>query len=239
MQENLLERKILATIITTFTLVIVLSGFMLEIDIGVNPEEADYGMAFVLTTLGVGIYGGLIILVYGNAVSLLIEFVLNRWFKVNTVVFILLHGFFGLVLIYEPILAVYGVTTALFYACMDRWIFYRTRNKKRIRMFLIVPIGIYTVIWAVLTIISPEPPPFTEEDAIAFVSGANTYDDQFPDQPGKVTEGPVTRETHVKEIEDEIYLVTFKETRTNLEDGHWWVSYRVTRNSSSLEDSSH
>lgn len=239
MQENLLERKILATIVTTLTLVIVLSGFMLEINTDLNPEEADYGMAFVVTTMAVGIYGGLIILVYGNIVSLLIEFVLKRWFKVKTVVFILLHGFFGLVLIFEPILAMYGVTAALFYACMDRWIFYRTRNKKRLRMFLIVPIGIYAAIWAVLTIISTEPPPFTKEDAIAFVSGGDTYDDQFPDKPGKVTEGQVTRETHVKEIGDEVYLVTFKETRTNLEDGHWWVSYRVTRNSSSLEDSSH
>ncbi len=239
MQENLLERKMLATIVSTFTLMMIMSAFMDTGDSTYQSNEVHYGMGFALSTMAVGIYGGLIILVYGNAVSLIIEFVLNKWFTVNTWVFVFLHGLFGIVLIESPILAVYGVMTALFYAFIDRWILSRTRNKKRLRLFLIVPLSIYAAIWGVLTWISPEPPPFTEEDAIAFVSGGNTYDDRFPDQPGKVTEGPVTRETHVKEVGDEIYIVTFKETRTNIEDGHWWVSYRVDRSSSSLEDSSH
>jgi hypothetical protein len=237
LHENFLQRKITATFFTTVTLAMILALLSLS-DIGAGTS--DYGEAFLFATMLYGLYGGVIILVYGNLVSALIEFVMNRWFKRNTWIYILLHGVFGLIMLGDPILAVFGVGSAILYACIDMWIFYRIRNEKRIKMLMLTPIPIFAVVWAVLSFISPDPPPFTAEDAIEFVtSGEGTIIDKFPKDEGVITVGNATRETSVEEIRDEVYIVTFTETwKDDDTGGPWFISYKVERGSSTLYDES-
>jgi hypothetical protein len=235
--ENFLQRKITATFVTTVTLAMILALISLS-DMGAGTS--DYGEAFLFATMLYGLYGGVIILVYGNLVSALIEFVMNRWFKINTWIYILLHGVFGLIMLEAPILAVFGVGSAILYACIDMWILYRIRNEKRIKMLMLTPITMFAVVWAVLSFISPDRPPFTAENAIDFVtSGEGTIIDKFPKEEGVITVGNATRETSVEEIGDEVYIVTFTETgKDDDTGGPWFISYKVERGSSTLYDES-
>lgn len=238
MQENFFHRKMTATFVTTITLAMILSCFSIRDNGG---GTTDYGEAFLAEAMLYGLYGGVIILVYGSLVSALIEFVMNRWFKINSWIFILLHGVFGLIMIEVPILSVFGIAAALFYACIDRWIFSRKSLEKQISIFALTPVAIFAAIWTALSFISPEQPPFTADDAIEFVtSGEGTIIDKFPKEEGVITVGSATRETSIEEIEDEVYIVTFTETwKDDDAGGPWSISYKVERGSSTLYDQSH
>jgi hypothetical protein len=201
---------------------------------------SDYGEAFLFAAMLYGMYGGVIILVYGSLVSALIEFVMNRWFNINTPIYILFHGVFGLIMI-EPILAVFGVAAALLYACIDRWILHLIKKEKPIMMLMLTPIALFAVTWSVLSFITLDRPPFTAKDAVEFVTtGKGTIIDKFPKEEGVITVGNATRETSVEEIGNEVYIVTFTETWKNEDTGGpWSISYKVERGSSTLYDQSH
>jgi hypothetical protein len=237
LQDNFFQRKMTAVFVTTITLAMVLAGISINDNAG---GTSDYGEAFLLAAMLYGSYGGVIILVYGTLVSAVIEFVMNKNFKIiNISIYILLHGVFGLIMLDAPILAVFGVGSALLYACIDRWILYRIKKEKPIMMLMLTPITLFVIIWSVLSFVSPDPPPFTAEDAVEFVtSGEGTIIDKFPKEEGAV--GNATRETSVEEIGDEVYIVTFTETWKD-EDagGPWFISYKVERGSSTLYDKSH
>lgn len=238
MQENFFQRKMMASIVTTIILVMILASISLKDNAG---GMSDYGEAFLAAAMLYGTYGGVIILVYGSLVSALIEFVIYRWFNINTLLYILLHGVFGLIMLGEPILAVFGVASALLYACIDRWILHRIKKEKPTLMLMLTPIALFMMTWSVLSFITPDRPPFTAEDAIEFVtSGKGTIIDKFPKEEGIITVGDATRETSVEEIGDEVYIVTFTETWKH-EDagGPWSISYKVERGSSTLYDQSH
>ncbi|RZT23512.1 hypothetical protein [Fictibacillus sp. BK138] len=237
MQENFFQRKIMASITTTITLAMILASISLKDNAG---GTSDYGEAFLATAMLYGTYGGVIILVYGSLVSALIEFVMNRWFKINTPIFIMLHGVFGLIMFATPILAVFGVGSALLYACIDRWILHRLKKEKPTLMFMLTPLALFMMTWSVLSFITPDQPPFSAEDAVEFVtSGKGTVIDKFPKEEGIITVGNATRETSVEEVGDEVYIVTFTETWKH-EDagGPWSISYKVERGSSTIYDES-
>ncbi|MFD1356986.1 hypothetical protein ACFQ4X_03670 [Fictibacillus halophilus] len=238
MQENFFQRKMMSTIITTITLAMILAGIYINDDVS---GTSDYGESFLLAAMLYGSYGGVIILVYGTLVSAVIEFVMNRWFKMNILIYILLHGVFGLIMLDAPILAVFGVGSALLYASIDRWILYRIKKEKPIMMLMLTPITLFVMIWSSLSFISPDLPPFTAEDAVEFAtSGEGTIVDKFPKEEGVITVGNAIRETSVEEIGDEVYIVTFTETwRDEDAGGPWFISYKVERGSSTLYDESH
>jgi hypothetical protein len=228
----------MASIVTTITLAMILASISLKDNAG---GTSDYGEAFLATAMLYGTYGGVIILVYGSLVSALIELVMNRWLKNNTSIFIMLHGVFGLIMFATPILAVFGVGSALFYACIDRWILHLIKKEKPTLMLMLTPFALFMMTWSVLSFITPDRPPFTTEDAVEFVtSGKGTVIDKFPKEEGIITVGNATRETSVEEIGDEVYIVTFTETWKH-EDagGPWSISYKVERGSSTLYDESH
>jgi hypothetical protein len=237
LQENFFQRKMMASFVTTITLAMILTSISTYDNAG---GTSDYGEAFLAATMLYGTYEGVIILVYGSLVSALIEFVMSRWFKINTPIYILFHGVFGLIMI-EPILAVFGVGAALLYAIIDRWILLRIKKDKPTLMLMLTPIALFAMTWSVLSFISPDQPPFTAEDAVEFVtSGKGTIIEEFPKEVGIITVGNATRETSVEEIGNEVYIVTFTETWKD-EDagGPWSISYKVERGSSTLYDQSH
>jgi hypothetical protein len=238
LQENFFQRKMMASIVTTIILAMILASISLKDN---ADGTSDYGEAFLFAAMLYGMYGGVIILVYGSLVSALIEFVMNRWFKINTLLYILLHGVFGLIMLEVPILAVFGVGSALLYACIDRWILHLIKKEKPIMMLMLTPIALFMMTWSVLSFITPDRSPFTAEDAVEFVtSGKGTIINKFPKEEGIITVGNATRETSVEENGDEVYIVTFTETWMH-EDagGPWSISYKVERGSSTLYVESH
>ncbi|ANX11751.1 hypothetical protein ABE41_006995 [Fictibacillus arsenicus] len=238
MQENFFQRKMMASIVTAITLAMILASISIYDDAG---RTSDYGEAFLAAGMLYGMYGGVIVLFYGSLMSAVIEFVMNRWFNIKTPIYILFHGVFGLIMLKVPILAVFGVAAAILYALIDRWILHRIKKDKPIKMIMLTPITLFAMIWSVLSFISPDQPPFTVEDAVEFAtSGVGTIIDKFPKEEGVITVGNATRETSVKEIGDEVYIVTFTETWKD-EDagGPWSISYKVERGSSTLYDQSH
>lgn len=237
MQEYFFQRKLMASIVTTMTLAMILASLSIYDDAG---GTSDYGEAFLAAAMLYGMYGGVIILVYGSSVSGVIEFVMNRWFRINTLIYILLHGVFGLIMLASPILALLGVASACLYALIDRWIHHRITKDKPTLMLTLTPIALFMMTWSILSFITPDRPPFTAEDAIEFAtSGEGTVIDKFPKEEGIIIVGNATRETSVEEIGDEVYIVTFTETWKH-EDagGPWSISYKVDRGSSTLYDES-
>lgn len=224
----------MASFVTTITLAMILASVYIYHD---TRATFDYGAEFLIAVIFYGIFGGIIILIYGSLVSALIEVIMNRWFRINIPFYVLLHGVFGLImLLVNPILALFGVGAALFYACTDRWILHRKKRDKPTLMFLLSPLSVTMVTWSILSFITPEQPPFTAEDAVAFVtSGEGTIIDKFPKKEGVITVGNAIRETSVEEIDDEVYIVTFTETWKDEEaGGPWSISYKVERGSSTI-----
>lgn len=78
-------------------------------------------------------------------------------------------------------------------------------------------------------------PPFTKEDAVHLAtSGDGVIPGHFPQDIGKwaftIDGYQVTRETHIKEMDNEIYLLTFTEKwRKGNERGTWESSYEIDR----------
>jgi hypothetical protein len=240
--HSMLFRKFITTLVCTLTISIILAFLTSYEDYGtVNYNQ---GNAFLGWFLIYVMYAGVIILIYGNIVSIGLEFLFKKWLNRLQWLYILLHGVFGLLnglIFQEKMLALYGMGAALLYAMIDRWIYARREKYKSIKLFLIVPLGTILILWGYLQIISPSMPPFTKEDAVKYTTaGEGTAIDYFPNEigiwQGTVEGFQIERETSVKEIGNEIYIVTFTENWKNeMVNNFWSMSYRVKRGSSQLD----
>lgn len=207
---NLTLRKLITTIVTTIITSIMMAFGIVK---GTNLEIGYYqGNEFIGWFFIYFVYIGVIILIYGNLVSVGIEYVQRKWFKQHVWLYILLHTIFGLVngvFFQERSLAFYGMLAALLYACIDRWLFKRELNSKIVKMVFVIPIISLFLCWGFLQLFSPSLPPFTKEDAVEFATdGEGTIEDSFPKKIGKwqgtIDGFQVERETDVIELEDEI-----------------------------------
>lgn len=231
---SVVKRKL----ITTFVIVI-LSSFVLSLYFLIESKTSYNAGNFLLQgTLFYGVYIGAIVFVYGNFVSLAIEYVQKRWYKFNNWIYILIHGLFGLAngLVFQTIeFAIAGMTVAVVYAMTDRWLLSRILRQKSLKLFLAIPILIIVFSWGVLQITSPTMPHFTKEDAVKFATnGEGTIIDFFPKEIGEKSEiikgYEVIRETQVEEADKEVYFVTFIERWSSGEEsGKWHMSYKVKR----------
>ncbi len=185
-------------------------------------------------------YVGVIIMLYGNVVSILLEFLRIKWLKRRDWLFVLLHGILGLAngfVFQNWLLGISGMLAAICYAIIDRWIYTRQKKQKGAKMFVSIPVLIYGLSWGILQFISPSMPPFTKEDAVEFAtSGQGTVIDRFPEKiekwEEKIAGYHIERETTARKIGDEKYIVTFTETWKKGDDmGSRYYSYKVERNS--------
>ncbi|MGY0694490.1 hypothetical protein ACW2QC_17200 [Virgibacillus sp. FSP13] len=237
--QNLVIRKLLTTFIVT-TLTSIIMAFLFVITYHSEPTynlgNTLMGWSFVYM-----MYVGVIIMLYGNVVSIALEFLRTRWLnRRQNWLFVILHAVFGLVvglIFLNWLLSVSGMLVAIGYAIVDRWIYTRQKKQKGVKMFIITPVLIYCLSWGVLQILSPSMPPFTKEDAVEFAtSGQGTVIDRFPEKIGKLKEKidgyNIERETTAKKVGDEKYIVTFTETWKKENDiGSRYYSYEVERNS--------
>ncbi|WNS82331.1 hypothetical protein RRU94_16475 [Domibacillus sp. DTU_2020_1001157_1_SI_ALB_TIR_016] len=205
----------------------------------------DLGTNFLLLSSMFFTYIGAIVLVYGNIVSLVIEYFHKKWFKNQDWLYIVILSLFGLangILFQDLIFAIYGLVAALLYALIDKWVEKRMENQKSIKIIWLIPFILAFIGWLYFYISSPPVPPFTKEEAVEFATNDNeTVIKSFPKEVGK-WEGTiqgynVVRETSVKELEPEVYLVTFTEhwSKEAASDS-WSLSYKVDRGSLSAYD---
>ncbi|MGG3890619.1 hypothetical protein [Metabacillus fastidiosus] len=234
-----IKRKITATFFTTAITAIALACAYMAADMRSSPLY-QLGKGFLSMFFVYSIYVGTIILIYGNIVSAGLEYIHRKWFINHTWLYVLLHGLLGLVngIIFPEfslVLMLSGMVAALLYAFIDRWIYSRMKAQKNIKGFFIFPVFLFASLWLCFQIISETLPPFTKEEAIEFAADG-TPQDVFPKKAGKwegVINGyNVERETSVKEIGKEKYIVTFTERwAKGTEKGSSRFSYEVDRQS--------
>ena len=237
--ESLIKRKLTVTFVT-----IMIPSMILACLYMADRIKSEYPHGLGGSFLGwlsiYSMYIGLIVLIYGDLVSIGLEYLQKKWFEKHIWLYVLLHGFFGLAngwLFQEFTLALSGMIVALFYALIDRWLFVRAKVQKSFKMFLLFPVVICGLLWGYFQIMSEPLPPFTIEDAVEFATDNNGSDtDVFPKNIGK-WEGQidgyyVERETTAKETGKEKYLITFTERWNNGKiKGFWSFSYEVERGS--------
>ncbi|KZE67992.1 hypothetical protein AWM68_17630 [Fictibacillus phosphorivorans] len=236
MSKNRILRKFIATIFSS----LLFSGFMA---LG-SSTMGNPGLNYLFFSAIFFVYAGVIIFVYGNIVSNLLEWVFDRFFrpsKLASVCYILFHGIFGSLIGLIDLnlsIAIMGFIAALLYGFIDFWINLRQtqgRTLKPITLLLVM----FLIPSIVLGFFSDTIDPFTEEEALDFVVTLPEYDG-FPNKAGRweltIHGFHVVRETIVKKKDDGTYHITLKETGTRGEEKtNWEVTYRVERGASWLE----
>ncbi|WP_438298108.1 hypothetical protein [Sporosarcina sp. FA15] len=233
---------IVRKLITTFVATTIFSAPFGFFNIGGSSEIIyNQGNQFIAWFFIFSMYIGVIILIYGNLVSIGIEHLQRKWFPRQDWLYVLILGVFGLAngLFFQEIsLAFYGMLAAILYAVIDKWLYKRNTKNKSVKLFFLIPLASLLIIWGYFQFTSPPMPPFTIEDAVTFAtSGEGTTIDYFPKEisawEGTIDGYEVKRETSAIEIGDEIYTVTFTENwRKGTVKGSWTFSYKVERGSS-------
>lgn len=233
--KSLLKRKITATYVTTTVTSIILAYLYMTGNIQ-RDNSYELGSHFLSSLWLYIIFAGAVILIYGNLVSIGLEFLQKKGLLSHTWIYVLLHGLFGSFLGFPQNLeaALMGMLIAIGYALVDRWLYARKNRQRSIKMFFLVPVLLCGILAGYFQLISEPLPPFTIEDAIESAGGS--FDtDYFPNKVGKQYETingyHLERETSAKEIEKETYLITFTERwEKGTEKGSWNVSYEMRRN---------
>ncbi|TSB47349.1 hypothetical protein [Alkalicoccobacillus porphyridii] len=232
MEKGWLSRKLQAAFFATSMLSIYLSA---DYTIAIREQYLyELGTHFLSWLMIYFVYSGVVILIYGSLVSIFIEWVDRTFIQMAGWIYVLIHGLFGLPfgLISSFNGAVIGGAAALTYGLIDYFI-----RKKRPRFFTLpsIPLIVAVAIAFILTGLSPEQPPFTRQDAIVEAHAARDVEyDHFPKEEGtwtSVINGyDVQQEVTVNEIDNEVYIVTFRETwEKGLDQGEWNWSYEVSR----------
>ncbi|MFJ7932813.1 hypothetical protein [Sporosarcina sp. NPDC096371] len=233
--ESLIIRKVIATFVATIIPAIPFAFFTIKESIG---DAYRLGTDFLGWLLVFFIYIGLVILVYGNMISIGTECVQRKFFPQHDWIYIVVLAIFGLaseLLFRVKLLAITGMLIALFYAIIDKWIGRRMSKSKPVKRFVLVPIVLVLVLWGYFQMTSPPMPPFTKEDAVEYAaSGGGSDIDHFPKEIGEwegMIDGyQVIRETNAKNIGNDDYIVTFKEDWSKgTVKGSWSFSYQVNR----------
>jgi hypothetical protein len=89
-------------------------------------------------------YIGVIILIYGNLVSIVIEYLQRKWFQQYDWLYVLILGVFGLangLFFQQGTLAFFGMLAAILYAIIDKWLYKRKPASKKIKMLFLNPVA--------------------------------------------------------------------------------------------------
>src|SRR5690606_16348941 len=108
---------------------------------------------------------GVIILIYGNLVSIGVEYLQTKWFKNLDWLYVMILGVFGLangIFFQERTFAIFGMFAAILYALIDKWLVKRKTNSKSMKLFFLLPIASLLICWGYFQLTSPPTPPFTK-----------------------------------------------------------------------------
>ncbi|MBM7694863.1 hypothetical protein JOC77_004342 [Peribacillus deserti] len=231
-----IKRKLLTTYLSTTLVSMVLSFFYFFSD----PDQMhNRGTEFIGWFSIYFTYVGVIMLIYGNAVSIGVDYLQKKWFRNCDELNVLLVGIFGLangVLFQEMSFALYGMIAAILYSAIDRWL--KKGPERIVKWTIILHVTILALLWGYLQLNSEPLPAFTGYKAVKFATtGSGTNIDFFPKKVGiferEVHGYSVKRETAVREVKKgEVYIVSFIETWDDgKQDGKYVLSFKVERGS--------
>lgn len=235
--KSLVKRKITVTYVTTLIISIIFAYWYMS---GRVKMENPYNLGgeFLGWLLIYSMYVGAIVLIYGNLVSVGLEYLQKKWMIKHTWLYVLLHGMFGSLigLLFQVVeFALAGMVAALFYVLIDRWVYVREKVQLSTKMFYLFPALACGLVAGYFYIISEPLPPFTMEDAVEYANNnLDDINDSFPTNVGTwngiINDYHVERETSAKEIGKETYLITFTERwEKGKEKGSWGFSYEIRR----------
>ena len=211
-----------------------------------NDSSYQLGSAFLGWGLIYSLYVGAVISVYGNLVSVGIEFLYKKGIIQSTWLYVLLHGAFGFLygLVFRNLsFSIGGMVVAIIYALIDRWYQARISKQQSFIWFYLSPVFLCMLLFTFFYLRSEPLPRFGMSEAVAVASdGEGTVTDLFPKRvgtwQGEIDGYQIERETSAKEVGDETYLITFTERWKKGEDkGSWFISYEVDRWSTTAKGS--
>lgn len=235
MKNQLFKRKMYSTLLSSVLITILLSlSAFFSLGEGTEYHRGNSYLGWVFLLF---MYIAPIILLYGNVVSLIIEFVLKKMHLEKRGLSLFLHGLFGLangMLFSSWIYAIMGAIAALSYVLIDRWVSKRLQEKKRMTSYILAPLLFLGLAWGGLEWASPAQPPFTIEDAVKSAIEGDDLRYGFPKGLGshkETIEGyQVEWKISAKEIGEEKYNVSFSENwKKDGKESSWYYSYDVEK----------
>ncbi|MED4072306.1 hypothetical protein [Priestia endophytica] len=242
MDLSIIRRKVFNTLSVTLLVSCLLSFLYMIRSVETSVNDYKLAQGFILGLFLYGFYVGIVILIYANLVSFLIEVLRNK-FNLNSFTYIILHGLVGALtggmVSKSALVALCIAGIAILYALVDYWQMNQEDKSRSIKYILLVsflPIVCSSLYFASIS----EPlPPFTAEDAIASAIDDYSITSEFPHKIGTVDSKEkgyhITRETRAKKIKRNTYSVRFIEKWSkDGESGEFRTSYEITRNSLTL-----
>jgi hypothetical protein len=239
---SIIRRKVFNTLSVTLLVSCLLSFLYMIRSVETSVNDYKLAQGFILGLFLYGFYVGIVILIYANLVSFLIEVLRNK-FNLNSFTYIILHGLVGALtggmVSKSALVALCIAGIAILYALVDYWQMNQENKSRSIKYILLVsflPIVCSSLYFASIS----EPlPPFTAEDAIASAIDDHSITSEFPHKIGTVDSKEkgyhITRETRAKKIKRNTYSVRFIEKWSkDGESGEFRTSYEITRNSLTL-----
>lgn len=226
--KSVVDRKAFATWITVAFVVVTLTFFLSG-----RAHESFFAWAFVSL-----IYGGLTVILFGNAVSILIEYIHRKWLTMNGPLYISLHGFFGLlsgILLGNVVFLTIAILSATLFGSVDYWLKVKKRPTYALTSIGVFPVAVIVGIWIFIKITQG---PFTEAQAIDVATNRQSVPDYSGEQTETIGAYEVKRTTETEKIDSNTYVVTFIESWSNeFYSGEWYISYKVNRHDAVVLDS--
>ncbi|ANU13259.1 hypothetical protein BBI08_05125 [Planococcus halocryophilus] len=144
--KELVVRKLKVTFLTAFIFSTVWSFWETYMRIKSDGDYADFPGMFMIFFF----YIFIIILIYGNLISIFFEFLQRKWFARSNWLYIFLLGLFGSVngvLDFELFFMVFGILAALLYAIIDKWLLKSWALQESNKSFYILPLILFFLFW--------------------------------------------------------------------------------------------
>lgn len=240
---KLIARKVVTTLITAMLFALSFSTYGLIGNDSLSPY--DRGVEFIGWASLFFYYGGIIIFIYGTAVSIVLELMLRKILPKYNWLYILFHGLFGGIFLFQDLDILFlGIVPAFLYGLVDRWLYTQNMDGRHIKFGLLIPVALTLILWGSFSLSSETRPPFTSEDAIErATSGEDTISSNFPKDKkkwnGEIEGFQVSRKSSARKRGDHEYIVTFTESwEKGYLNGTYKIHYIVDRNTVSLHSES-
>ncbi|MBA2176280.1 hypothetical protein H0266_15385 [Halobacillus locisalis] len=226
--KSVVDRKALATWITVSFVVVTLAFYF-------SGRAHNSFFAWTFVSL---IHGGLTVALFGNAVSMLIEYLHSKWSTMNGLLYITLHSFFGLlsgILLGNVVFLTIAIVSATLFGSVDYWLKIKKRSTYALTSIGVFPVAVIVGIWLFTKITQG---PFTEAQAIDVATNGQSVPDYSGEQTETIGAYEVKRTTEREKIDTNTYVVIFIESWSNeYYSGEWYISYKVNRHDAEVLDS--
>ncbi len=144
--DRKVTRKLSATFLSTLISSTAICSWGLVTD---DNIENNLAADFLFWTVIYFLFMGIIVLIYGNIVSVIVESFQRKWFEEADWLYILILGVFGaaigLILPHWEVI-IQGFFVAMLYGLIDKFMLKRWQQNKGTAMLFIVPLAVFVVL---------------------------------------------------------------------------------------------